>query len=243
MRDSDSDTLLLRGKVALITGASRGIGAAVAERFAKEGARLILVARDMRGLEETDDRIRRYQPEGATLVVNDLQQFARIEELGYAIADRFKGLDILVGNAGILGTMCPVTNHDHREWFKLFDVNVHANWFLLKTMEPMLKKAMQGRAMFVTSDVAQKTKPYWAGYSVTKAAMQFMVQLYAEEIKNTYPQFKVNLIDPGTVQTDMLNQALRGVDKSGYPKPEEITDIFVELARDACSNHGEILKA
>ncbi len=231
----------LKGKLALITGASRGIGAAVAERYAQEGADLILVARTASDLEVIDDRVQQYGVE-CTLVPLDLQNFSKIDEMASAVWERFKRLDILVGNAGTLGTLSPIGHIEPKIWDQTIAVNLTANWRLIRAFDPILQKSSAGRALFVTSGITRRVAPYWSAYAASKSALEMMVKIYASEVENTRPSFKVNLIDPGVVRTQMRAAAAPGEDPMSIPAPEEITDTFVELASDECSQHGAIIR-
>jgi NAD(P)-dependent dehydrogenase (short-subunit alcohol dehydrogenase family) len=170
----------LVGKIALITGASRGIGAAVAERFAREGAHLVLAARTIGGLEEVDDKVRAAGG-GATLVPVDLRDFVKIDELAAALFDRYGRLDILVGNAAEFGTFSPLGHIDPATWVEVMDLNLTANWRLIRAMDPLLRAAPAGRAIFVTAGVAHGTHPYCGPYAVSKAALEMLVKIYAGE--------------------------------------------------------------
>ncbi|NKB21871.1 MAG: SDR family NAD(P)-dependent oxidoreductase [Alphaproteobacteria bacterium] len=232
----------LTGRVALITGASRGIGAAVAKRYAAEGAHVILTARTVAGLEEVDDAIRA-QSDGkaqATLVPLDLQQGDEIDKLNAAIGSRFGKLDILVGNAGLLGEMTFVSQIELDDWQNLIDVNLTANWRLIRALQPLLLESDSGRAMFLTTGVAGG-RAYWGGYAVTKTALEALVKTWAEEMAET--ALKINLINPGAVRTSMRADAYPGEDPMALPTAEEITEIFVELAEASCQRHAEILNA
>jgi NAD(P)-dependent dehydrogenase (short-subunit alcohol dehydrogenase family) len=237
----DSGTRLA-GKVALITGASRGIGAAVAKRYAAEGAHVILTARTVAGLEEVDDAIREESggKAQATLVPLDLQQGAEIEKLAPAIGGRFEKLDILVGNAGLLGEMTFVSQIETDSWQNLIDINLTANWHLIRTLQPLLLESEAGRAMFLTTGVAGG-RAYWGGYAVTKTALEALVRTWAEEMSET--ALKINLINPGAVRTAMRADAYPGEDPMTLPTPEDITDVFVELAEANCKRHGEVINA
>ena len=166
-----SDNSRLHDRVALITGASRGIGAAVAKRFAAEGAHVILVARTVGGLEEVDDEIKS-RGGTATLVPCDLTEFDRLDNLGPPLLERFGRLDIFVGNAAILGIMTPLAHYDAKAWAEVFDANVHANWRLMRVVEPLLRLSDAGRAILVTSAAAKNPKAYWGAYAVTKSALE-----------------------------------------------------------------------
>ncbi len=237
-----AENLPLSGRIALITGASRGIGAAVARRFAAEGAQVILTARTVGGLEEVDDAIR--QASGgeaeATLVPMDLTLAEEIDTLGPSIAQRFGRLDILVGNAGVLGTMTPAHQIRPEEWDQVMAVNLTANWRLIRTLDPLLRASDAGRAMFVTSGVAGG-RAYWGGYAVSKTALEGLVVTWAQETAKT--ALRVNLINPGTVRTGMRAEAYPGEDPMTLPAPEEITETFVELALPTCTRHGEVVAA
>jgi len=228
----------LENKIALITGASRGIGAAVAKRFAAEGAHVILVARTVGGLEEVDDAIKAAGGK-ATLVPLDLTQHDKIDQLGALVAERFGRLDVLVGNAGVLGDLTPLTHGDAAMWDRVMNVNVTANWRLIRSFDPLLRRSDAGRLMFVTSGVANSIMPYWGPYTVSKVALETLVKIYAAEVKTT--SIKANLINPGVVRTAMHAQAMPGVDPMTLPVPESITDTFVKLALPSCKKHGEVV--
>lgn len=231
-------TGILKDKIALITGASRGIGSAVAKRYAAEGAHVILLARTVGGLEELDDEI---QSAGGktTLVPCDLRQFDKIDELGAVVAERFGKLDILVGNAGVLGELTPVSHITPKVWQEVMDINVTANYRLIRSFDPLLKLSDAGRALFVTSGVAPSHFAYWGAYSASKAALEKLIYVYAEETKKT--NLRVNLVDPGVVRTKMRETAMPGEDPNTLPAPEAITDVFVDLATNNCQKHGEVV--
>jgi NAD(P)-dependent dehydrogenase (short-subunit alcohol dehydrogenase family) len=227
--------------VALITGASRGIGAAVARRFAAEGARLILAARTVGGLEETDDAIRQAGGERATLVPLDLGQGDQIDQLGAAIYERFGRLDVLVGNAGTAGTLSPVGHVSPKDWDEVMAVNVTANFRLIRSMDPLLRQSDSGRAIFVTSGLAQRAIAYWGPYAASKAALEMLVRIYAAEVEKT--KVRVNLLNPGIARTASRAKAFPGEDPSTVPSPDTKTERFVELAEAACTLHGERVQA
>ncbi len=230
----------LAGRLALITGASRGIGAAVAERFAKEGADLILVARTVGGLEATDDRVRA-QGRHATLVPLDLLDGEAIDRLGASVFERWGRLDILIGNAAMLGPLSPVGHYDPEVWEKVIDLNLNANWRLVRSFDPLLRASDAGRAIFVTSGVARMALAYWGAYAASKAALETLVMTYAAELNKT--KVKANLLDPGIVRTRMRAQAFPGEDPNSLPPPESITDAFVELASPECTKNGARVSA
>lgn len=231
----------LAGRLALVTGASRGIGAAVAERFAAEGAKLVLVARTVGGLEETDDAVRRAGGQPATLLPLDLRDFDKIDQLGAALFERFGRLDILVGNAGVLGTLSPTGHIQPEVWQQVLDINLTANWRLIRSLDALLRASDAGRAVFVTSGAAAGAFPYWGAYATSKAALEMLVRTYAAEVAKT--ALKVNLLDPGVVRTRMRAQAFPGEDAERLATPENAAELFVELAAAECTRHGEVVRA
>lgn len=231
----------LQGRVALVTGASRGIGAAVARRFAAEGAQVILLARTPGGLEEVDDQIRRDGGQ-ATLVPLDLRDGEAIDQMGYALYQRFGRLDILVGNAGVLGGLSPVGHFALPDWSEVMAVNVTANWRLIRSFDALMRQSDAGRAIFVTSGVTQAVSPYWGAYAASKAALETLAQTWAAEVAGTSP-LRVNLVNPGIVRTRMRAQAFPGEDPQLHPAPDAITSVFVDLAAADCQRTGEIVRA
>ncbi len=227
----------LSGRIALVTGASRGIGRAVARRFAAEGARLILVARTSGGLEEVDDEVRNAGGEPAMLVPLDLCQGDLVDQLGAALHERFGHLDILVGNAAMLGGLRPVGHYPPDVWENVIALNLTANWRLIRSLDPLLRLSTAGRAMFVTSGVTEGTPPaYWGAYTASKAALEALVRTYAAELKRT--DLKVNIIDPGASATNMRAEAFPGEDPNTLATPDEITELFVALAEARYDENG-----
>ncbi len=231
----------LKGRIALITGASRGIGRAVALRFAREGAHLILTARTQGALEEVDDEIQELTGESATLVPVDLMDFDNIDQMGGAVFERFKRLDILVGNAGLLTSLTPVAQVRPKDWDRVMALNVTANYRLLRSFDPLLRASDAGRAIFVSSTVTQGVWPFWGVYSVSKAALESMVRTYASEIGKT--SIRANILNPGPTRTTMRHVAYPGEDPETLKSPEEVTGSFVQLAEASCDLNGEIVQA
>jgi NAD(P)-dependent dehydrogenase (short-subunit alcohol dehydrogenase family) len=229
----------LDGRVALVTGASRGIGAAVAERLAAAGAHVIAVARTQGGLEETDDRVRAAGGT-ATLVPLDLVQFDAIDRLGAAVADRWGRLDILVGNAGILGGLRPVGHFRPDAWDHVLAVNLSANWRLIRSFDSLLRVSDAGRAIFVTAAAAATAEPYWGAYAASKAALETLVRTYAAEIART--SVRANLVDPGVVRTKMRAEAFPGETATDLHPPESVTEVFVRLADPANRDNGTLVR-
>ena len=230
----------LWGRIALITGASRGLGAALARRFAAEGAHLVLVARTQGGLEEADDEIRRAGG-AATLLPLDLRDFDKIDQMGAALHERFGRLDILVGNAAVLGSLSPMGHFTVKTWQEVMEVNLTANWRLIRSLDPLLRRSEAGRAIFVTCRAAREVPPYWGAYAASKAALEAMVRIYAGEIAKT--PVTANLIDPGVMRTKLRLRAFPGEDHAKLPAPESATEAFVALAEATSSKNGEIIAA
>jgi NAD(P)-dependent dehydrogenase (short-subunit alcohol dehydrogenase family) len=231
----------LAGRIALVTGASRGIGAAIARAYAREGAELILTARTVGGLEELDDEIRAINGKTSLLVPLDLKDFDAIDRLGAALYERFGRLDVLVGNAGILGTLSPLGHISPKEFQEVLDVNLTANWRLLRVMDPLLRQSEAGRAVFVTSGAARAPRAYWGTYAISKAALEMMVGIYAQEIQQT--KLRANLIDPGRTRTRMRAKAYPGEDPQSLKAPDEIMEPFIALASAGFTGNGEVVKA
>jgi NAD(P)-dependent dehydrogenase (short-subunit alcohol dehydrogenase family) len=211
----------------------------VAERFASEGAHLVLAARTAGGLEEVDDKIRAIGGT-ATLVPFNLRDFIKIDELAAALFDRWGRLDILVGNAAEFGAFSPLGHIDPAVWTEVLELNLTANWRLIRAMDPLLRAAPAGRAIFVTSAVARGVFPYWGPYAVSKAGIEMLVKLYAGEITKT--RVRANLLDPGVVRTRLRARAFPGEDPAYLPSPESVADAFVALAVPECVRNGELVE-
>lgn len=230
----------LEGRVALVTGASRGIGAAVAKRFADEGGRLILTARTVGGLEEVDDAIRTVGG-NATLVPADLLDMDQIDRIAAAVHERFGKLDVLVGNAGTLGILSPVGHVDPKVWDETIALNLTVNYRLIRAFDPLLRQSDAGRAIFVSSGAARNARPYWGPYSASKAALEALVRTYAGEIEKS--NVRANIVNPGGVRTSMRAQAFPGEDPLSLVTPEDVTDVFVQLAAIDCQQNGATVSA
>jgi NAD(P)-dependent dehydrogenase (short-subunit alcohol dehydrogenase family) len=237
-----TSTPRLAGRVALITGASRGLGAAVARRFAAEGAQVVLVARTVGGLEAVDDAIRQAGGLPATLVPQDLMHLDAIDALGPAVYERHGRLDILVGNAGVLGALAPIAASDPKTWHLTHTLHVLANARLIGTLDRLLRQSDAGRAIFVTDTAATGAiTPFWGLYGASKIALETLVRTYAAEVVR--PELRVNLMDPGPLRTGFRAGAFPGEDITRLPLPETVTELFVALAEPACTRHGEIVRA
>ncbi|TAN63414.1 MAG: SDR family NAD(P)-dependent oxidoreductase [Magnetospirillum sp.] len=234
---------LLDGRVALVTGASRGIGAAVVRRLAAEGAEIVAIARTQGALEELDDQVRTAGGKQLVLVPEDLRNFAVIDKVAGAIFQRWGRLDILIGNAGAIGGgLSPVAHHAPDDWEEAFAVNVTANWRLVRACDPLLRMAEAGKAVFTTSGVTHGIHPYWGPYAASKAALETMVKTWAAEVANT-TQLRVNLIDPGAVATRMRAIAFPGEDQTKLAQPDDVATSFLTLCLPGCGHHGEVIKA
>ncbi len=229
----------LTGRVALVTGASRGIGAAVAKAYAKAGAHVILTSRTMGALEEVDDAI---QAAGgkATIMPLNMLDLDKVDVMGPAIAEKFGRLDIAVGNAGMLGSLTPLGHIDAKEWQRVMDLNVNANFRLIRTLDPLLRASDAGRVIMVSSSLAQTPRAYWGAYAVSKAALESLAKVYAAETVTT--NVRVNLIDPGATRTAMRAKAYPGEDPAKPKDPEDTVPLFLQLASAACAAHGEVHK-
>jgi NAD(P)-dependent dehydrogenase (short-subunit alcohol dehydrogenase family) len=232
-------TQALAGRVALVTGASRGIGAAVAKRFAAEGAHVILIARTVGGLEEVDDDILQATGTRATLLPLDLANSDQIDQIGPSIHQRFGRLDIIVGNAATIGPLSPIGHIAAKDWDRIIAVNLTANFRLMRTLDPLLRIADAGRAVFVTCGVTTAVHPYWGAYAASKAGLETLVRTYAGEVAKT--NLRVNLIDPGIVATRLRAAAFPLEDPTKLRPPEDVTDGFLDLASTDCARHGERL--
>jgi NAD(P)-dependent dehydrogenase (short-subunit alcohol dehydrogenase family) len=233
-------SLRLKDRIALITGASRGVGRAVALVFAREGAHVLLLARTRKALEEVDDQVRAHGGK-ATLIPLDLADGKAIDALGPSLYERFGRLDVLVGNAGILGRLTPLTHIPSEQWERALAVNVTANWRLIRTLDPLLRRSDAGRVIFVTSGVAHSGRAYLAPYSVSKAALDTVAKTYANETADS--PIKVNLIDPGATATRMRAEAYPGEDQATLRTPEQVAEKFVVLATPQWTETGQIVEA
>src|ERR1051326_3378520 len=226
----------LANRIALVTGASRGIGRAAAIALGAAGAHVICVARTVGGLEETDDAIQK-QGGTATLVPLNLKDFAAIDRLGASIFERWKKLDCLLANAGSLGVLTPLSHLDPKAFQELLDINITANWRLIRSLDPLLRQSDAGRALFITSGAAAKHTPFWGGYAMSKAALVSLALTYAAECSGS--NVKVNLFNPGPTRTFMRTKAMPGEDPSTLKRPEELTPMIVELLSPANQRNGE----
>ena len=227
----------LAGRIALVTGASRGIGRAVTLALADAGAHVVIVARTTGALEELDDEVRT-KGGSATLVRLDLRKGDQVDALGPSLFERWKKLDILVANAGILGPLSPLAHVPTTSWTDVMEINLNANFRLIRTLDPLLRLSDAGRAIFVSSGAAAAKNAYWGPYAVSKAALEALVKTYAHEISTT--TVRANIINPGPIRTAMRAKAFHGEDSMTLATPEDIAPLFLKLADPSQTANGEI---
>jgi NAD(P)-dependent dehydrogenase (short-subunit alcohol dehydrogenase family) len=228
----------LKDRLALVTGASRGIGRAVARALARDGAHVIVTARTVGGLEELDDEIRAAGG-NATLLALDLRNGIKIDQLGPTIYQRWGKLDMLVGNAGILGPLSPLHHVSEDAWTAVIETNLSANWRLIRTLDPLLKRSDAGRAVFVTCGAASAKQAYWGPQAVSKAGLEALVKTYAHEVADS--PVRVNLVDPGAVRTQMRAKAFPGEDPDTLPAPEDVVPMVLDLLSPEYTHNGRVV--
>ena len=231
-------SLPLASRIALVTGASRGIGYATALALAKAGAHVVAVARTQGGLEELDDEIRKETGESATLVPLSMTDTDGIARLGAALYERHGKLDILVGNAGIPGPSSPLGHVDLKPWNDVIAINVTANFQLIRCMEPLLKASDAGRAVFVTSGAGHKALAYVGPYAVSKAALDTLVRVWAHETATT--NLRVNLFSPGPIRTRMRATVFPGEDPMTLDTPEQVAEFIVPMCTPEWKESGKL---
>jgi NAD(P)-dependent dehydrogenase (short-subunit alcohol dehydrogenase family) len=229
----------LKGRIALVTGASRGIGYFLAKQLAASGAHVIAVARTQGGLEELDDDIRASGGE-ATLVPLDLTDMAGIDRLGGAIHERWGKLDILASNAAILGVIAPIGHVEAKVFERVIAVNVTATWRLIRSVDPLLRISDAGRAILMSSSVAHSCKPFWAPYAASKAAVEALGRTWAHETAQS--PLRVTMVDPGATRTAMRAQAVPGEDPSTLPHPSEVAEKLLPLLSADFTETGKLFQ-
>lgn len=227
----------LAGRLALVTGASRGIGRAVALGLAGAGAHVVVLARTVGGLEELDDAIRAAGGT-ATLVQMNLKSTEKLDALGPTILQRWGKLDIVVANAGILGTLSPLGHITTEVWREVIEINLTANFHLIRSLDPLLRRSDAGRAIFVSSGAAQARNAYWGPYAASKAGLEALAKTWARELAET--PAKVNIINPGPIRTTMRQKAYPGEDPMSLKTPEDIVPLFLRLADPSFAETGKI---
>ena len=229
----------LTDRIALVTGASRGIGAALALQLAQAGAHVVAVARTVGGLEELDDKIKAAGG-SATLVPLDMKDAEGIARLALALDERYGRLDVLVGNAGLLTTPSPVGHIEQKQWDDVMAINVTANWRLVRSLDPLLRRSDAGRAILMSSGAARHCRPYWGPYSVSKAAVEALAATYAREVAST--PIRVIAVDPGRTRTAMRAKAMPGEDPETVPHPSEIVPDLIALASPEFAQTGVLFR-
>ncbi len=227
----------LAGRIALVTGASRGIGYAASLALAQAGAHVVALARTVGGLEELDDAIRATGG-AATLVPLDLKDHDGIARLGAVLNERYQRLDILIGNAGVLGPLSPLGHVEPKAWDEVIAVNITANWQLIRCMDPLLQKSDAGRVVFISSGIGSNPRAYWGPYAVSKAALDALARTYAAETIST--NIRVNLLNPGPTRTRMRATALPGEDPMTLKTPDVVAEKIVELCLPSFQHTGKV---
>ncbi|MEQ1952988.1 SDR family NAD(P)-dependent oxidoreductase [Mesorhizobium yinganensis] len=235
-----SPALDLSGRIALVTGASRGIGYFTAKHLAAAGAHVIAVARSVGGLEELDDEIKAAGGQ-ATLVPLDITDMPGIDRLGAAIHERWGKLDILVANAAILGVISPIGHVEAKTFEKVMTVNVTATWRLIRSVDPLLRASDAGRAVILTSSLAHSARAFWAPYAASKAAVEALARSWAHETENM--PLRVNCFDPGATRTAMRAQAVPGEDPMSLPHPSDVAKKILPLTGPGFAGTGLIYQS
>ena len=241
MSTASAPSRRFEGRVAVVAGASRGLGAAVAEALAREGAQVVLVARTQGALEAVDDRIRRLGGAKAVLAPFDLADSARVDLLGQAIHQRFERLDALYAGAATLAPLSPLGHIQPQHWDQSMAVNLTAQWRLVRSLDPLLRLSDAGRAVFVTAGEARTAPAYWGSYAIAKAGLEALVRIYAAEVEHT--KVRANLFDPGPFRSRLRAQAFPGEDPGTLPDPASLTGPVLDLLDPACARNGELVKA
>lgn len=236
-RGPETMTKPLTGRIALVTGASRGIGYATARALAREGAQIVAIARTQGGLEELDDEIRK-DGGTATLVPLSLTDFDGIARLGAALNERHGKIDILVGNAGVAGPSSPLGHIDMKPWNDVIALNLSANFQLIRCMEPLLKKSNAGRAVFITADTASKATAYLGPYAASKAALETLARVWAHETAST--PLRVNLFNPGPIRTRMRAAVFPGEDPLTLETPDQAAEFIVPMCLPSWNETGKL---
>jgi NAD(P)-dependent dehydrogenase (short-subunit alcohol dehydrogenase family) len=232
-----TDSKPLAGRIALITGASRGIGRAVSLAISRAGAHVILLSRTVGGLEELDDEIRAFGGT-ATLLPLDLKATDKLDALGPTILQRWGHLDIFIANAGQLGPLSPLGHITSDDWRDVMAVNLTANWHLIRAVDPLIRRSEAGRAIFVSSGAAAANNAYWGPYAVSKAGLEALAKSWAHELVNT--NARVNIVNPGPIRTGMRAKAFPGEKPETLKTPDDVAPLFVRLADVSTTENGRI---
>jgi len=231
--------MMFKDYIAVVTGASRGIGYATAKALAAEGAHVIAIARTVGSLEDLDDDIKANGRGEATLVPLDITDYDALDRLGSIIAEKYGKLDILVGNAATLGDITPISHLKPKVWQQLIDINVSANYRLIRSLDPLLRASNNGRAVFLgSSNIVRDPRPFWGGYAVSKAALECLVKTYAKEIEMS--NLRVNILNPGALRTAMRARAVPGEDANTLDTPADLMPLLLKLCSPVFNDNGKI---
>lgn len=228
-----------KDRIALVTGASRGFGRAMALALAREGAHVIICARTAGALEEVDDEIRATGGH-ATILKLDLRAQDRLDQLGPVLYQRWGKLDILVAAGGILGPLSPLPHVAAEAWQSVLDINLNANWRLIRTLDPLLKRSDAARALFVTAGVAAGDVAYWGPYAVSKAGLEALAKTYAQEVANT--PVRVTVLDPGPMRTGLRAKAFPGEDRNTLTNPVDVAAFALPLLLASTTENGRLVR-
>ena len=230
---------MFKDYIAVVTGASRGIGYATAKALAKEGAHVFAIARTVGSLEALDDEIKAAGG-AATLVPLDITDYDALDRLGGIIAEKYGKLDILVGNAGTLGDITPISHLKPKVWQQLLDINVTANYRLIRSLDPLLRASDNGRAVFLgSSNVARDPRHFWGGYATSKAALECLVKTYAQEVEKS--NLRVNILNPGALQTAMRARAVPGENPETLDTPDDLMPLMLKICSPEFQDNGKIV--
>lgn len=231
--------MMFKDYIAVVTGASRGIGYATAKALAKEGAHVFAIARTVGSLEALDDEIKAAGG-AATLVPLDITDYDALDRLGGIIAEKYGKLDILVGNAGTLGDITPISHLKPKVWQQLLDINVTANYRLIRSLDPLLRASDNGRAVFLgSSNVARDPRHFWGGYATSKAALECLVKTYAQEVEKS--NLRVNILNPGALQTAMRARAVPGENPETLDTPDDLMPLMLKICSPEFQDNGKIV--
>ncbi|MBT6036264.1 MAG: SDR family NAD(P)-dependent oxidoreductase [Kordiimonadaceae bacterium] len=232
--------MMFKEKIAVVTGASRGIGYATSVALAKEGAHVIAIARTVGSLEALDDEIKSVSGASATLVPLDITDYDALDRLGGVIAEKYGKLDILIGNAATLGDITPISHLKPKVWQQLMDLNVTANYRLIRSLDPLLRAADNGRAVFVgSSNIARDPRHFWGGYATSKAALECLVKTYALEIEKS--NLRVNILNPGAIRTAMRARAVPGENPETLDTPADLMPLILKICSADFQDNGKVV--
>ena len=231
--------MMFKDYIAVVTGASRGIGYATAKALAKEGAHVFAIARTVGSVEALEDE-RKAAGGAATLVPLDITDYDALDRLGGIIAEKYGKLDILVGNAGTLGDITPISHLKPKVWQQLLDINVTANYRLIRSLDPLLRASDNGRAVFLgSSNVARDPRHFWGGYATSKAALECLVKTYAQEVEKS--NLRVNILNPGALQTAMRARAVPGENPETLDTPDDLMPLMLKICSPEFQDNGKIV--